>query len=166
MQATEVGNVFRVPAGSGERYDVIGELITFKVTQTESHGASTVVEMLAQPGGGPPLHTHPSSETFTILDGAFEFTRLVDGVPETIRATPGDTVYVPSGVAHTYTVAGDRPGRTVLVFTPGADMEGFFEEAGSLVTGEQLPPPAAPDIPAMIAIARKHGMEFVPVAAH
>ncbi len=119
-------------------------------------------ELRAQPGGGPPLHTHPSSESFTIIEGEFEFFGLADGEHYSIRATPGDTVYIPGGAAHAYTAVGATPGRTMVVLTPGLEMERFFAEAGVLVAGDEPAPTAPPDIPAMIAVAQKHGMEFLP----
>jgi quercetin dioxygenase-like cupin family protein len=164
-QTAQAANVFRVPAGTGDSYDVIGEVITFKVTQADTNGTSTVAELVARPGGGPPPHIHASAETFVILDGEFQFSRLVDGAMETFRATQGDTVHVPSGVAHTYTAVGDRPARAAMFFMPGADMEGFFKEAGTLLAEGQAPSAEAPNIPALIAIAEKHGQSFLPPVA-
>lgn len=42
-----------IPAGTGATYDMY-------------------VELLARPGGDPPLHTHPSAETLHVLKGASE----------------------------------------------------------------------------------------------
>ncbi len=164
MQTISSQEVTRVPADSGATYNVIGELVTFKLTQAETGGAFTVVEMLSQPGGGPPPHTHPSSEAFTILEGEFEFTRIENGAPRSFRAVAGDTVFVPSGAAHTYQAVGETPAKTAIVLIPGDDMEGFFKEAGTLVTDEPAVEQSPPDIPAMIAIAAKHGMFFLPPA--
>ena len=161
MQATATRRFPHVPAGAGETYNVIGELLTFKVTPAQTNGTFAVVEMLAQPGGGPPLHTHPSAESFTILDGAFEFTGLDDGAPYTFRATPGDTVFIPGGAPHTYKAVGETPGKTLLVFTPGVEMERFFAEAGVRVTEREPVAPAPPDVPALIAAAQKHGLTFL-----
>ncbi len=160
MQTAAVRRFPHIPAGAGEAYAIIGELLTFKVTNAHTDGKFTVVELLAQPGGGPPLHTHPSAESFTILDGAFEFTGLDDGAPYTFRATPGDTVFIPGGAPHTYKAVGETPGKTLLVFTPGVEMERFFAEAGVRVTGAAHAAPAPPDIPALIAVAEKHGLTF------
>ncbi len=162
MQAAGVRRFPHVPAGAGEAYAIIGELLTFKVTNADTDGRFTVVELLAQPGGGPPLHTHPSSESFTILEGEFEFTGLEEGEPFAIRAAPGDTVFIPGGAPHAYTAVGDRPGRTMLVFTPGTEMERFFAEAGERVVPDAPIPAGPPDIPAMIAVAQKHGLAFLP----
>ncbi len=160
MQAATERKFPHIPAGTGEIYNVIGELLTFKVTSEQTGGAFTVNELRAQPGGGPPLHTHPSAETFTILEGQFEFSGLDEGEGYTIRATPGDTVFIPGGAPHTYKAVGDTPGRAMLVLTPGTEMERFFTEAGVRVTGEQLAPGGPPDIPAMLATAEKHGLAF------
>lgn len=165
MQTVNGTSLSHVAAGAGQSYNVIGELVTFKVMQAETNGAFTAMELLSQPGGGPPLHTHASSEVFTILEGEFEFTCLKDGAPSVYRAVAGDTVYVPSGEAHAYQAVGDIPGKTFVVLTPGTDLEGFFIEAGVPVSSTQPSPGGPVDLGAMIAIAQKHGMTFVPPAA-
>lgn len=161
MQATASRRFPHVPAGTGETYNVIGELLTFKVTNAQTDGAFTVIELVAQPGGGPPLHTHPSSESFTIIEGEFEFSGLEDSEPYSFRATPGDTVFIPGGAPHAYKAVGTAPGKTMLVLTPGTEMERFFTEAGVRMSEERPTDAASPDIPAMIAVAEKHGMVFV-----
>jgi quercetin dioxygenase-like cupin family protein len=162
MQTAAVRRFPHIPAGAGAAYAIIGELLTFKVTNADTNAAFTVVELVAQPGGGPPLHTHPSSESFTILEGAFEFTGLENDQPFTIRAVPGDTVFIPGNAPHAYRAVGARPGKTMLVFTPGTEMERFFIDAGEPVAPGTAVPSSPPDIPAMIAIAQKHGMIFLP----
>ena len=160
MQAATVRRFPLVPAGAGETYNVIGELLTLKVTNAETGGAFTVVELLAQPGG-PPLHTHPSSESFTILEGEFQFTGLDCSKPYTFRAVPGDTGFIPAAAPHAYKAVSDTPGRTLLALTPGTEMEQFFAEAGVRVTPGKSVPTAPPDIPARIAIGQKHGLAFL-----
>lgn len=150
-----------VPAGTGQTYNVIGELLTFKVTTAETNGAFAVVELVAQPGGGPPLHTHPSAKSFTILEGAFEFSALVEGQLTTLRAEPGDTVFIPGGMPHAYQAVGQIPGKTMLVLTPGDEMERFFTEAGVLVAPGAPGPSGPPDIPALLAAGQKHGLAFL-----
>lgn len=79
-----------------------GEVVTLEATSAETGGRFTVIELRAQPGGGPPLHTHPSTETFTILEAAFAFMGLEGGEAYTIQATRGNTVSIPCGVPYTY----------------------------------------------------------------
>ena len=161
MQTATMERFAHAQAGAGETYDVIGERLTFKITNAQSDGAFTVVELLAQPGGGPPLHTHPSSEIFTILEGEFEFSGLDDGEPYGFRALPGDTVFIPGGAPHAYRAVGDTPGKTMLVLTPGIDMERFFKEAGVLVAADGEGAREAPGFPEIIAVGEKHGLTFL-----
>ena len=65
-------------------------------------------------GSGPAaLHVHQcDDEAWHVLDGELVF-RYVD---RTETAGPGMTVFVPAGVAHTYTAANDA--RYLIVLTP------------------------------------------------
>jgi quercetin dioxygenase-like cupin family protein len=162
MMKTATRRFPHIPAGTGEMYDMYGELLTFKVTSAKTGGACSVIELSAQPGGGPPLHTHPSAETFRILDGAFEFIGLDVGEPYAIRATPGDTVFIPGGVPHTYRAVGEATAQALLVLTPGEEMERFFAEAGVRVTEGSVAAGGRLAIPAFAEVARKHGIAFLP----
>ena len=105
-------------AGAGRRLHVIGESVTLKVTQADTDGACTMAELVLQPGGGPPPHTHRSTELFLIHEGELEFTRMVDGVPETFRATAGDSVFIPGDAVHTYHTVSDTPARVGTLPAP------------------------------------------------
>ncbi len=167
MAATTERRFPHVAAGGGPAVRIIGELITFKVTSAETGDAFTVTELVSQPGGGPPLHTHRAAEVFIIQEGAFEFTGLDGDEIYTIRATPGDTVYIPGGAPHTYTCVGTTPGRAFGVLAPGSEMERFFREVGTPVTDPAAPvapvgPPSAEEVAAHMAIAERHGIVFLP----
>ena len=66
-------------------------------------------------GSGPPqLHVHHADdEAWHVLEGEVEF-RFAGGRREAVG--PGTTVFVPSGVAHTYVTADDA--RYLIVLTP------------------------------------------------
>jgi quercetin dioxygenase-like cupin family protein len=82
-----------------------------------------VLEIVAQPGEGPPLHTHGrEDETMYVLEGDFRF--KLDGALRTTQ--PGSFVFIPRGVAHTWQNIGERPARMLVTFAP-AGMEAFFE---------------------------------------
>lgn len=156
-----------VPAGGGATYNIIGERIRFKVTSAETGDAFSVAELTSPPGGGPPLHTHPAAEAFIIREGAFEFSGLDEGKHYTIRATPGDVVYIPGGAPHTYKAVSLSPARAIGVLAPGGEMERFFAEAGTLVSDRTTPaapaePPSEAQIARMIAIAGRHEIFFLP----
>lgn len=65
-------------------------------------------------GSGPPhLHVHhEDDEAWHVLEGTLTF-RYADRTEE---AGPGDTVFVPAGVAHTYQAS--TPARYLVVLTP------------------------------------------------
>ncbi len=171
MMATEEQCFPHVPAGGGPAYRISGERITFKVTSAETGDTFSVLELTSPPGGGPPLHTHAAAEAFTILEGEFEFSGLDGEEPYAIRATPGDTVYIPGGAPHTYKTVGPTPGRALLVLAPGGEMERFFAEAGTPVSGlaaldTPAGPPSEEQIARMVTSAGRHGIAFiVPQAA-
>ena len=166
--ATTDGRFPHVPAGAGPAYRIIGELLTFKVTSAETGDTFSVLELASPPGGGPPLHTHAPAETFTILEGAFEFSGLDGGAPYTIRAMPGDTVSMPGGAPHTYKTVGPTPGRALLILAPGGELERFFAEAGTpAARGARTTPTGPPSeaaVARMLAIAGRHGIAFIPPA--
>ncbi|HZI32676.1 MAG TPA: cupin domain-containing protein, partial [Candidatus Binatia bacterium] len=70
-------------------------------------------------------------------------------------AKPGTTLFAPRGIPHTYRYLGQTPGRLMCIITP-AGFEGFFEEIGALTSQEQQ------DIPRVMVIAKKFGLEFLP----
>jgi hypothetical protein len=79
----------------------------------------------------------------------------VDRWRENVRAKKGATIFAPHGVPHTYRYAGQTPGRLMCVITP-AGFEGFFEPIGALSPQQQQ------DIPRVMEIAKKFGLEFQP----
>jgi quercetin dioxygenase-like cupin family protein len=155
-----------VRAGDGPTYSLIGELITFKVTSAETGDAFTVLELMSPPGGGPPLHTHPAAETFMVLEGAFEFSGQDRGEPYAIPASPGDIVYIPGGVPHTYKTVSSTPGKALAVLAPGREMERFFAEVGMPVIDQSTlavppQPPSEAELAQLMASAGRHGIVFV-----
>ena len=101
-----------------------------------------------------------------VLEGEFEFSGLDRGEPYTIRATPGDVVYIPGGAPHTYKTVSSTPGKALGVLAPGGDMERFFVEVGMPVTDHAaLAIPAGPPSGAELAwhmeVAGRHGIVFL-----
>jgi quercetin dioxygenase-like cupin family protein len=160
------GQFPRIRAGEGATYSLIGELITFKITSAQTGDTFSMTELISQPQGGPPLHTHPAAEAFVIVEGEFEFSGLNEGLPYAIRATPGDIVYIPGGAPHTYKTVSPTPGRALGVLVPGGEMERFFAEVGTSVADPAaLAAPSGPPSEAELArhmeIAQRHGIVFL-----
>ena len=151
-----------------DTYHLLGNLLRFVIRSHDTGGAYSLTESIVAPGSGAPPNRHPAdAEAFYVVEGTFEF--MLEG--RTISATAGDCVRVPDGAVHAFRNAGSAPGKLLIINSPGRDHEAFFSEAGDpLPPGtRELPPPAgAPDIPRLLEIGRRHGLEFLlpPSADH
>lgn len=134
--------------------NVLGVPLLIRIHGRDTGGVVSAVESHDAPGGGPPPHIHHrEDETFQVLAGEYEF--MVAG--QTVHAPEGSTVFAPRGIPHTYRCVSATTGRLLCVITP-AGFEGFFEEIDALSPAEQQ------DIPGVIAIGAKYGLEFPPPA--
>ena len=145
-------NPIQVPNGAGKQVNVLGIPIFIRLHGHETGGVVSVVESHDASGGGPPPHIHHrEDETFQILEGDYEWT--VGG--KTFIAKQGATIFAPRGVPHTYRYLGQTPGKLMCTITP-AGFEGFFEEIGAMTPQQQQ------DIPHVMEIAKKFGLEILP----
>jgi mannose-6-phosphate isomerase-like protein (cupin superfamily) len=148
-------NPIEVPIDGGKAVNILGIPMLIRVHGRDTNGIVSVVESHDVPGGGPPPHIHHrEDETFQILEGQYEFT--VAGKSFVVKK--GTTIYAPRGLPHTYRYLGQAPGRLMCVITP-AGFEGFFEEIGALGPQQQK------DIPRVMEIAQKFGLEILPPSA-
>jgi quercetin dioxygenase-like cupin family protein len=145
-------NPIHIPSDGGRSVNILGIPMCIRLHGRDTGGSVSAVESQDVPGGGPPPHIHHrEDETFQILAGEYEFT--VGG--KTMLARPGATLFAPRGIPHTYRCLGQTPGRLMCVITP-AGFEGFFEEIGAMNQQEQQ------DIPRVMAVAQKFGLEILP----
>jgi quercetin dioxygenase-like cupin family protein len=144
-----------------DTYHLLGNLLRFHARSPDTGGAYCLVESLTAPGAGAPPNRHPSDdEAFYVLDGTFEF--MIDN--ETTQVSAGGFVQIPNGAVHAFKNVGDQPGRLLIINSPGRVHDAFFSEAGDPMPSgtRDLPPPAgAPDIPRLLDIGRRNGMEFL-----
>jgi quercetin dioxygenase-like cupin family protein len=140
-----------ISAGEGKSVNVIGNALNIRVRGRDTGGVLSIVECVDMPGGGPPPHIHHrEDETFQVIEGEYEFT--CGG--KTFTARKGATIFAPRGVPHSYRYVGNEPGSLMMTLTP-AGFEDFFEEVGALTPEQQ-------QIPRVIEIATKYGLEFLP----
>ncbi|MCA1668270.1 MAG: cupin domain-containing protein [Thermomicrobia bacterium] len=149
--ATEIGCSCVLPEG-GEMIRIFDEEIIVKVDGAKTGGAYAILVGSVAPGGGPPLHAHPTSESCYILSGEFEVTqRDADGV-STFRAGPGTIVNAPGGVPHRFeNVSPTRS--TMLIVVPPESVD-FLRELGAA-----FPPGAQPDMEKMLDIHERYAIE-------
>ena len=87
--------------------------------------------MSAEPGGAG-LHFHRTfSESFFVLSGTV---RLHNGDEET-DGHPGDYLYVPEGGLHGFANESGEPASMLILFSPGAPREDYFEGLLRMRTG-------------------------------
>ena len=146
---------------STDTYHLLGNLLHVHARSSDTGGAYSLVEELTAPEAGAPPNRHPSDdEAFYVLEGIFE----VEIEGEVIRAERGTFVQIPHGAVHAFRNVGSAPGRVLIINSPGKAHDSFFSEAG-----EPMPPgtrdlplsSGLPDIPRLLEIGRRNGLEFL-----
>jgi mannose-6-phosphate isomerase-like protein (cupin superfamily) len=85
-------------------------------------------EMSGAPGGPGP-HFHRSiTESFYVLSGKVQ---VFDG-STWVDATSGDFLYVPQGGVHGFRNESGEPASFLILFTPGAPREDYFERVSTV----------------------------------
>ena len=91
---------------------------------------------MSGPPTGPGPHFHRTmSESFFVLSG---IVRLHTG-GGWIDAAPGDFVHVPPGGIHGFRNESGAPASLLILFTPGAPREPYFEGLAALANGGERP---------------------------
>ena len=141
-----------------------GNHVTILIDAAETDGEFDLIDVLAQPGGGPPPHRHAFAEWFHVLDGVLEILTPVAGRLEPVAALdPGQTYFAAPWVLHTTRNLGDQPVRFLVTGRPGI-MTSYFAQAGVPVPDARTAPDTPPPGPeSLAAIAVGHHIEFVPM---
>ncbi|WP_263350510.1 cupin domain-containing protein [Acidicapsa acidisoli] len=152
----------RLGEGKLPHIGLVGDTYTITVSEEDTNGRYSVIDMHVPPGGGPGLHRHNYDETFIVLEGEIEVT--FRGTKTTARA--GDTATIPSNAPHKFHNAASEPGRLICICSP-AGIEKFFLEVGVPVASRTTPPPAldkdqmAKFIKKALALAPKYQTEIL-----
>ncbi len=147
---------YALAAGDGTNVWFLDTRMSVKAGGAETNGAFTFLEWTAPEGFGPPLHRHDrEDEAFYLIDGAIE----VSCGDRQWTVGPGGFVFLPRGIPHSFIVSAG-PVRGLQITTP-AGFERFIGELGTPAQGPGLPPPAAPDIPRLIEVSSRYGMEML-----
>jgi quercetin dioxygenase-like cupin family protein len=138
----------------------LGNLFTVLADSEETGGKFAFIEIVARKGAEPPRHIHHrEDEAFYLLEGDITF-YIGD---ETYEAAPGDFVFAPRGIPHSFTFETDEI-RMLAVIAPGGAEDHFrdprFSESARELT---LPPPpeVPPDVAAIVADMERYGVEIV-----
>ncbi|MER6240816.1 cupin domain-containing protein [Streptomyces clavifer] len=102
----------------------------YLATTEQTHGEFGLYRIDMGPrAGGPATHFHRTiSESFFILGGTV---RIFNG-ELWVDATEGDFLQVPQGGLHAFRNDADAPASMLLLFTPGAPREEYFEKVAQV----------------------------------
>jgi mannose-6-phosphate isomerase-like protein (cupin superfamily) len=144
-------------ADEGDPIWFSGNLVTIKATGAQTRGRLTVVEFRNPAGFAPPLHRHLlEDEMFHVLSGTAEF--RCDG--QSFNAGPGDFVFLPVGLPHTFLVGPKEPLHLLQITTPSG-FEDFAAAAGEPASERRIPDPAPVDPVAMGHASQLHSIEIL-----
>jgi quercetin dioxygenase-like cupin family protein len=121
-----------VLAASQDRFAKVRNLgistITFKVAGEDS-SELFIAENLMRAKGGPARHIHyTQDEWFFVRRGEF----IIEVGQERHVLRPGDSVWGPRGIPHTWAYTSEGEGSILFVFNPAAKIEAFFEAIAKL----------------------------------
>ncbi|THD69801.1 cupin domain-containing protein [Robertkochia marina] len=137
-------------ASKGKRLNVLGDNQLILLTGKDTNGQLTSLIEDNEPGMQLPMHVHENEdEFFKVIKGEVEFT--ADGKSQVLKA--GDSIFLPRGIPHGWTVVGDTNAVMHLDIYP-AGLENMFEELSAL-------PPGPPDLEKVAGICGKYGVKFV-----
>ena len=120
---------FKVDAGK-DRFDKSispfeGDRFYTKVSTKDTDGGMFVFESTRINEGGPILHTHYDTDEFWyILQGEF----LIKVGDTTYNAKPGDLVFGPRMVPHTFAKIGKGEAKVIICHQPAGKMEEYFKK--------------------------------------
>jgi len=154
--------VRKVGPGEGEKFDVAGAHLTWKVKGEDSGYAFSICEQTLAPGEGVPLHCHASPEAFYVLSGAADFFRLVDGEEDWIRCETGGLMIVPPNSLHAFYNKSSEPCCLLCVSTQLH--QAFFDAVANTDKNRPFASLPFPETMRLVAqIAAQHNMYFAPV---
>ncbi|SFQ82022.1 cupin domain-containing protein [Hymenobacter arizonensis] len=150
--APPTGPSFTVDAGAGrfgEKTFVGPNPNDLKIAGQDTGGALAVFEYTGTAKGGPSLHLHEAQdEVFYVVAGEYRF--VVGEEQRHLR--PGDTIFLPRQVPHTWTQLTDT-GKLLYFLQPAGKMEDFFR----VRSGSKTPLTGAE----REQLFRDHGMRFL-----
>lgn len=143
---------YAVLPNEGEQMHGLGLTAIEKIRSADTGGTCYAFEVIAPPGYGIPPHIHRyEDEVLYVIEGEYE---IALG-NEQFRVGPGSVLNFVRGSAHGFQCVGATAGRILHVVTPGSSFEQFLHELVQL-------PPGPPDIPQLVALFGKYGMDLLP----
>jgi mannose-6-phosphate isomerase-like protein (cupin superfamily) len=111
-----------------------GERFTIRTSVKETDGNFTVLEVVADPRNGVPMHIHANEdEHFIVLDGTLH---IANG-DTTLDARAGTAVTVGKGVPHAWCNLTNEPVRMLVIYSPG-HIEELFKKVAARKSDDDI----------------------------
>jgi quercetin dioxygenase-like cupin family protein len=147
---------FALAAGDGrtaEPLEILGEAVLVKLASSDTGGAAAIFHLTVPPMSGPPMHRHSrEDEWFYVLEGTI--VAEIDG--ERITLQDGSSGFAARGTVHAFQNFTTSTAKLLVMTTPGANLNRFFEAVSAHNKG--LP---APDFVRTEQIMNEHGIEMI-----
>lgn len=138
---------------------LIGDQVTFLVTNEESKGEYELVEVWLKPGGGNDLHFHTSfEEHFEAVEG----TLYVDCNGETFALKPGETITAKRGDMHRFYNPGTEPITFLVKILPARHFESTLRIAYGLARDSRVHSTGIPKNLFEMAVIFHIGETYIP----
>jgi len=141
------GRAVMIDSNQGKVLRVVGDTIRVLAGSADTEGSYEIFEVTGPGESGPPLHSHPWSESYIVLDGEVEVT--VGDSTKTM--TKGGFVNIPAEMPHTYKIVSDSARFNVITTPSGAG--DFFEEMDRVTSGSMN------DMEKVVQVAVSHGLK-------
>lgn len=130
---TSANEIGAVHSNDGDWMEVTpGEIFKIRTSASETDGVYTMLEIIADPRNGVPMHVHANEEEcFVVLEGNLHLTRGEDR----LNLFAGDAATVRRNTPHAWCNLSHRPVRFLVIFSPGA-MEKAFRRIGSMTDAD------------------------------
>ncbi len=152
MQSIDLRSCRFVEEDDGEVIRIFDEEFRVKLTGADTGNVYAVIVGSVAPGGGPPLHAHPTNETFYVLTGEIEFTQRTEAGLSRFRGGPGAIAHAPAAVPHRFENV--SPGRSAMATIIAPEMVEFLRELGRV-----FPPGSKPDMEKMLEIHERYRID-------
>ncbi len=151
MQTTATPSIVGPDEGEQVRLMALG--VRFLIDGGQTSGRFSLVEHpLPAKRLGAPMHTHSIEDEYSfVLEGRIGV-QLGD---EILEAGPGDLVFKPRGIAHTFWNAGDEDARLLELISP-AGFENYFRELAPILAA------GGPGDPRVADVRARYGLDLDP----
>jgi len=103
---------------------VFSSELYFTMPAIEPGSGVSIFDEFDPPRSGPPLHLHHhEDEILRVIEGRH---RIRVGLDDLVVG-PGDTIFLPRGVPHTYANFAEHTGHVIFIVQPGG-LERYFQE--------------------------------------